>query len=59
MEHYYGKSSLCPLKILQMYFGVPWVSGTIHTETKHYPINIEIEHYNIRLHDAFNELNET
>ena len=40
--------------ILIEYFGVPWVSGTIHTETKPYPIYIEIE-YNIRLHDVFNE----
>ena len=38
-----------------MHFGVPWVSGAIHTETKPCPIYIEIEYYNIRLHDAFNE----
>ena len=39
-----------------MYFGVSWVSGAIHTETKPYLIFIEIEYYNIRLHDAFNEM---
>ena len=31
------------------------MSGAIHTETKPYSIYIEIEYYNIRLHDAFNE----
>ena len=34
------------------------MSGAIHTETKPYSIYIdlyiEIEYYNIRLHDAFN-----
>ena len=40
-----------------MYFGMPWVSGAIHTEIKHYPIYIEIEYYKTctRSHDAFNE----
>ena len=34
------------------------MSGAIHTETKPYSIYmmyIEIEYYNIRLHDAINE----
>ena len=31
------------------------MSGAIHIETKPYSIDIEIEYYNIRLHDAFNE----
>ena len=31
------------------------MSGAIHTETKPYSIHIEIEYYNVRLHDAFNE----
>ena len=36
--------------MLQVPVSVPWVSGAIHTETKPYAINIEIEYYNIRLH---------
>ena len=32
-----------------MYFGVPWVSGAIHTETKPYPICIEIFDYMMRV----------
>ena len=38
-----------------MYFGVPWVSGAIHTETKPYLIYIETEYYNIRSHNAESE----
>ena len=33
------------------------MSGAIHTETKPYSIYIEIEYYNIRLHDAFYDTN--
>ena len=35
------------------------MSGAIHTETKPYSIYIEIEYYNIRLNDAFNETNSS